>query len=68
MIYKSQAICILCLFNLHWFEHMYVDTAIKKGNARLKSVHKLKSGHESCGGLNIKMEVLTDWQSVLTCL
>jgi len=41
-------------------EHMYVDTAITKGNARLKSVHKLKRGHGSRGGLNIKMEELTD--------
>jgi hypothetical protein len=68
MIYKSHAIWILCLFNLHWFEHMYVDTAIKKGNARLKSAYKLKSGLGFHGGLSIKMEGLTDWQSVLTCL
>ena len=68
MIYNSYVIYISCLFNLHWFEHMYVNTAITKGNAGLKSVHKFKSGSGSRAGLNIKMEGLTDWQSVLTCL
>jgi hypothetical protein len=66
MIYKSNAVYILCLFGLHWFERMYVDTAIRKGNARLKSVYKLKSGFGSHGGLNINLEGLTAWQSVLT--
>jgi hypothetical protein len=69
MIYNSNVFYISCPFNLHWFEHVYVDTAITKGNAGLKSIlHKLKSGHGSRAGLNIKMEGLTDWQSVLKCL
>ena len=49
MIYKSNSIYISCLFNLHWFEHMYVDTAITKGNTILKSVYKTKSGCGSHG-------------------
>jgi len=54
MIYKFNAIYISCLYNLHCFEHMYVDKTIRKGKVRLKSVYKLKSGCGSHGGLSNK--------------